>query len=269
MREQLSKTEIEQYLAAGLELAKLCREVILSTVSSGFEVSRKADRSVVTEADLQAEKAFRARVEELFPNHGILGEEFGATRPDAKFQWIVDPVDGTEEFAAGLPLYGTIIGLHYNGQPLIGVIDHPAFNTTYSAGHRLGCYKNGKRLDPNQVMKDLPPDVSPRVGLSPRRNFKRYQDNGAVFDQLVREFDNHRIYHSCYDHTAVVNGSLDAKVEWGLRIWDLAAIQVLVEEAGGKYTVVKQEERPGGGVAYSVVFGKRALVDQILPICRS
>ncbi len=144
-RGEISLKERQLYLDKALEFAKETRAVIKSVIASGLEVTSKPDKSLVTTADIEAEKAFRAKVAEAFPDFGVIGEELGTSNPEADFQWIIDPIDGSSELANGIPLYGTIIGLHYKGQPLIGVIDHPAFNTCCYAAYGLGTFCDGKR----------------------------------------------------------------------------------------------------------------------------
>ena len=112
-REEISAEACRELLAAALELADLCAETTASIVATGFQISKKADESLVTTADVETEKAFRERVGERFPEMGVLGEELGESGAGADFRWVIDPVDGTAEFARHVPLYGCIIGLHY------------------------------------------------------------------------------------------------------------------------------------------------------------
>ncbi|MDX1528168.1 MAG: inositol monophosphatase family protein, partial [Gammaproteobacteria bacterium] len=124
-RRQLDAAELRTYLDAALRYADRCRDVISKTRNEGVEIDAKPDLSLVTSADLAAERAIREAVEAEFPEMGIIGEEFGASKPKAPFKWIIDPVDGTADFARGLPTWGSIIGLFFEGSPIVGVIDHP------------------------------------------------------------------------------------------------------------------------------------------------
>src|SRR5262249_56574546 len=85
-------------------------------------------------------------IERWFPDHGVIGEEYPPSRPDSEFQWIMDPIDGTEEFVHGIPTFGAMLALHHQGAPLVGVIDHPALDLLVSAGRGIGAYRNGHRL---------------------------------------------------------------------------------------------------------------------------
>ena len=267
LRNEISLKERQYYLDMALEYIKECRLLINSTVLSGLKVKSKADGSLVTTADIEAEKLFRSRMENTFPEFGVIGEEFGASNPDADFQWIIDPIDGSSEIANGMPLFGTIIGLHYKGQPLIGVIDHPAFNTCCYGGYGLGTFCDGKR----SMLVDFENnhfDGTERIGTATRSNFIRYGDDSHLFDKLVKAHPNVRIYFCCYIHTCAINGSLDATVEWNIRIWDIAATRVLIEEAGGKFEIVRETEQPGVGTVYCAVFGKPKLVSNIVKILK-
>ena len=266
-REEISLAERQQYLDKALEFAKETRSVIKSVIASGLKVTSKPDKSLVTTADIEAEKEFRVKVAQAFPDFGVIGEELGTSNPEADFQWIIDPIDGSSELAHGMPLYGTIIGLHYKGRPLIGVIDHPAFNSCCYAAYGLGTFCDGKRVFLNDFETETF-DGTERVATATRSNFMRYGDESYLFDALVEAHPNIRIYFCCYIHTCAITGAVDATVEWNVRIWDMAATQLLIEEAGGKYQSVRQTEQPGVGTVYCAVFGKPKLVSEIVELLK-
>ena len=120
-------------------------------MEAGFRKRLKADASYVTNADLAVERTLRALIGRRFPAHGIVGEEFPPVNAGAAFQWILDPIDGTLSFTHGIPYFGTIIALHHDGIPIVGVIDHPALGLCYSAGLGLGAWCNGRRLHVRDV----------------------------------------------------------------------------------------------------------------------
>ena len=264
-RGEISLADRQQYLDKALEFAKETRSVIKSVIASGLKVTSKPDKSLVTTADIEAEKEFSAKVAQAFPYFGVIGEELGASNPEADFQWIIDPIDGSSELAHGMPLYGTIIGLHYRGRPLIGVIDHPAFDSCCYAAYGLGTFCDGKRVFLNDFATGNF-DGTERVASATRSNFMRYGDESYLFDSLVKAHPNIRIYFCCYIHTCAITGAVDATVEWNVRIWDMAATQLLIEEAGGKYNCVRQTELPGVGTVYCAVFGKPTLVSAIVKL---
>jgi fructose-1,6-bisphosphatase/inositol monophosphatase family enzyme len=193
-----------------------------------------------------------------FPDHGVVGEEEAATHPESPYQWILDPVDGTEELVHGIPTFGTMLALEHEGRSLVGVIDHPALDVRVNGAVGLGAYRNGRRLrldDP-----PVPADAQAvRVVMTARLNFVRHVDEGHLFDALTRRYPNHRIFRAAYAHTAVVSGAADVMVDAHNHVWDVAASRVLVEEAGGAYSVARDFAAPDGRLL-TVVFGRRSIV---------
>jgi len=264
-RAELAPDEIEHLYEAALALADEARDIIQAALRSGFDVQLKPDGSYVTTTDLAVEARLRQIIEERFACHGVLGEEFPPRNPDSAFQWILDPIDGTEDFVHRVPTFGSILALHYKGEPIVGILEHPALGVRLSAAHGQGSYYRCQRTR----LADLPAEIGndrARVVLSARANFIRYRDEGLAFDALVRAFPNHRIYRSCYGHTLVANGAADAMVDFHDTLWDLAAARIAVEEAGGVYRTVRELTTPGGTRIYSSVFGKPALVDRLVAV---
>ena len=265
LRDEIPIETRRELLDTALELADLCAETTASIVGSGFEVSLKADESLVTTADVETERAFRARVGERFPHMGILGEELGDSGEDCDYRWVIDPIDGTAEFARHVPLYGCIIALHYKGQPLVGVIDHQAMKLRCHGAYGLGAFANGERVR----IEDWPssqPKAGARVGLPSRASFLKPTESGAVFSAIAGAYPNFRAYHTCYAHTLAVIGGLDVAMEWDTPLWDVAATQILAEEPGGRYHCIREIDIPGKGRHYAAVFGKPALAGDIARI---
>ena len=261
-----STRDIERYHAAALELADEARRLVRPALGHGFSVETKPDRSPVTDVDRAVERRWRELIERWFPDHGLLGEEYPPVRPASAFQWIMDPIDGTEEFVHGIPTFGTMLALHHRGVPLVGVIDHPALDIRVNAGVGLGTHRNGRRVR----LDDTPPSARPedvRLVLSARVNFSRHVDESPLFERLTRAYPNHRIYRAAYAHTAAVTGAADAMVDMHNHVWDLAPSQVLAEEAGGRYAVVRDFPVPEGRIL-SAVFGRRAVVDRLVALFR-
>ncbi len=258
----VERDAVASFYQHALEFADDARALILDALKRGFTVKHKPDGSFVTDADLRVEERLRARITEAFPDHGILGEEFPARHPDAPFQWILDPIDGTEDFVHRVPTFGSIIALYYRDRPLVGVLDHPALDMRASAGFGLGTYYNDARV---QLTDPAPPPESARLVLSARANFVRYRDAGDHFDRLVRVYPNHRIYRSCFGQTLVAIGKADAMVDYHDRAWDLAAVPILVTEAGGAYRLLHEFVAEGAPVR-SVVFGRARIVEDMVAV---
>jgi fructose-1,6-bisphosphatase/inositol monophosphatase family enzyme len=263
-----SGTDIQRYHTAAVELADEARRIITPALERGFAVKTKVDRSLVTEVDQAVERRMRELIDRWFPDHGVIGEEYPPTRPDSPFQWIIDPIDGTEEFVNGIPTFGAMLALHHRGVPLVGVIDHAALDLRVDAGVGLGAFRNGQRIRLAAAPVSQEPE-SVRLALSARINFTRHIDEGRLFETLTRLYPNHRIYRAAYAHTAAVTGAVDAMVDMHNHVWDLAPSKVLIEEAGGVWEVVRDFPSADGGRLLSAVFGKAAVVERLVAVFRS
>ncbi|MFT5176719.1 MAG: fructose-1,6-bisphosphatase/inositol monophosphatase family enzyme [Gammaproteobacteria bacterium] len=265
-RKGLEKDRCAELLQCAQDLADVLREAITETVGQGLTVAAKADQSVVTNADTAAEQAFRSAVISHYPVHGVRGEELPPLNPDAEFVWVVDPIDGTAEFAAGMPLWGTIIGLYYRDRPLVGVIDLPVLNLRACAAFGLGATINGESVS-IEALSDDAINGRERVGTPSRVNYAKHEDGGAFFDKLCAVHPNIRVAHTCFTHVMTLSGALDAAIEWNAPLWDVAATRILIEEAGGKYMQLKapkgQAIGDDGKPLHNVVFGRPGLVERI------
>lgn len=132
IRDEIDSAQRREFLNHAVELALEIRRIVRAKMQSGFQVSQKPDQSVVTTVDTEIERMFRHEINRYYPFHGIIGEEFPPTNPKADFQWIIDPIDGTEEFIHHIPIFGTVIGLYFEGKPLVGIIEHPALELCVS-----------------------------------------------------------------------------------------------------------------------------------------
>jgi fructose-1,6-bisphosphatase/inositol monophosphatase family enzyme len=247
------------YYRAALRFARLSRAVIRRRVARGFRTRLKPDASFVTDVDLAVERALRGAIGRAFPTHGIVGEELPATRPGADYQWILDPIDGTTSLTHGIPFYGTIIGLRHRGRPLVGVIDFPALDRCYSAGRGLGAWCDGRRLRVRDVAHGA---VSREViSAGDRARFVQCGAGGA-FDRLMREHQHVRGYVDCIAHVFAAEGWIGAVVDYGLKLWDIAATQLLVEEAGGRYVESYRSRGPEPSL-FGIIGGKPTVVRRL------
>ena len=251
-----SVAERRRFYRAALRLAQLARRVSRRRIARGFRTRLKADASFVTDVDVAVERALRTAIGRAFPRHGIIGEELPATWPDADFQWILDPIDGTTSLKNGVPFYGTIIALHHRGRPLIGVIDLPGLDRCYSAGLGLGAWRDGRRLRLRDASRrDLSREV---VSAGDRPHFVQCGAGGG-FDRLLREHAQVRGYIDCIAHAFAAEGLIGAVVDYGLKLWDLAATQLLIEEAGGRYVIAYRSRGPEP-MTYGIICGKPTVV---------
>jgi len=232
-------------------------------LARGVTKRLKADQSYVTDADLATELALRRAITRAFPDHGILGEEFPALRLDSPFQWILDPIDGTLSFTHGIPFFGTLIALHYRGRPIATAIDQPALGLRYTAGLGLGAFRNGRRFRLRDLGRgeDLGREV---IATAERYRFARCGQAGR-FDRLQRTHPLVRSYADCLGHTLAAEGRVGAMVDYGVRLWDIAATELLVTEAGGRWVEVYRKPRHPRDAVYGVIFGKPRVVKWLLP----
>jgi fructose-1,6-bisphosphatase/inositol monophosphatase family enzyme len=258
--------EIERYHAAAVELAGEARRIVKPALERGFSVETKADASLVTDVDRGIERRLREMIERWFPDHGVIGEEYPPTRPDSEFQWIMDPIDGTEEFVHGIPTFGAMLALHHRA-PLVGVIDHPALDLLVSAGRGVGAYRNGQRLRLAARPASQRPEAV-RLVLSARLNFTRHLDEGHSLREPDAPLPEPSDLPGRLRAHRVVMGAADAMVDMHNHVWDLAPSQVLIEEAGGRYAVVRDFPAPDGERILSAVFGQTAVVDDLVTLFR-
>ncbi len=237
-----------------------------------FEVKTKDDGSPVTGADLAVEARLRALTLAAFPDHGQIGEEFPPHKPEAEFRWVFDPVDGTEDFIHRVPTFGCLIGLFYRGEPVVGVIEIPMLEERVSAAYGLGAFRDSLTVGNQRLrLDDLDPKtpaMDVRVMTSAPANYVRRRNDAKRFDALVHDYPNLRIYRSCYMHLCAATGQADATIDYGNPLWDIAAARIVVEEAGGAFTVVDSYKLEGERM-YNCVFGRPALVAKIARLLRS
>lgn len=261
----MNTVELQGHLDIALKAMDEIHRAVTLTLDAGFDVEEKIDSSLVTTADLEGEKAFRKFIAKAYPDHGIIGEEFPPENSHSDYQWIVDPIDGTAEFARGLPTYGSIVALHYKNEPVVGVMDHPQLNIRAWAAKGLGAFKNKSK----QTIQNDAKLNHQRLAVAAKENFQRLGDESKIFDQLTTKFPHVRVFHSCFSHTCALIDGVDVTVDWNVNLWDMAATKILIEEAGGKYQILKQREHPEKGTLYCTAFGKSPLVDEIAALVES
>ncbi|MBW3597122.1 MAG: histidinol-phosphatase [Planctomycetes bacterium] len=227
-------------LAAKLDFAvAAAREAGWLTLSyfqrEDLQVDRKEDASPVTAADHAAEQLLRERIGERFPQDGIVGEEFGESAGESGQRWILDPIDGTKSFICGVPLYGTLVGLEREGRGVIGVIYVPALDECVYAARGLGAWYTKGEASPR------PAKVSQRSlfeGTFLTSQVDSFEERGAgeAFRRLQSQASITRTWGDCYGYLLVATGRAEAMVDPVMNLWDAAALQPILEEAGGAYT---------------------------------
>jgi histidinol-phosphatase len=214
-----------------VEAAERAGQLALQYYDVGTAVEWKQDQSPVTVADREAEALLRATLLGKFPGDGFLGEESGDTPGSSGFRWIIDPVDGTRSFVRGVPLWGTLVGLEYKGEQIAGVAVVPALGHTYRALRGDGAYRGERRIR----VSDVSTLTEAHLYYSSLRYFRK-DDYEANFHRLEEQTERQRGFGDFYGFVLVAQGSGELMVDRGTHAWDLAAPQVIVEEAGGRMT---------------------------------
>lgn len=216
---------------AAVEFAKAGGDSTLNYFKKSFELERKADQSPVTNADREAETVIREKIKKYFPDHGIIGEEYGKENEHSEVVWILDPIDGTKSFIHGIPFYTTLIGVLVQNKPEIGVIYAPALGEMVSAVTGGGCYLNG---DPVKV-RECTGLAEATLLTTDVTSFETYGVQDAM-KELIAKTRLHRTWGDAYGHMMVATGRADIMIDAVLNIWDAAALMPIVTEAGGSYT---------------------------------
>ena len=254
-----SRDDLLRFRDVAEAIVRETRSVVLAALAREVPHRLKADGTFVTDVDLQVEDLVRSRLGAQFPEHGILGEERAETAGASGYLWVVDPIDGTHSLKHRIPLFGTILALRRNGRSILGVIDLPMLDRTYVGLEGLGAYRNGERVRSTDVPE---PEAVERevIATGERRQFVAAGKVDA-FDRLMRAHGSVRTYCDCFGHALAIEGSVGAMVDYNLRLWDVAATEVLIREAGG---VIEHVARRGssspGEEMHDVVFGKPGVV---------
>jgi histidinol phosphatase-like enzyme (inositol monophosphatase family) len=259
--------ELETFIQA---LNAAAADVTLPLFRSAMSVDNKANDGAfdpVTAADRGAEAAIRKLISQRFPGHGVIGEEYGEDRPDAEFVWVLDPVDGTRAFVAGLPLWAHLIGLRFQGEPLLGVIGQPYLNEVF-----LGA-PSGSRLIRPEGERPLRVRPCPRlteatVATTDPAAYFTGAEAGA-WNQVRAGAQIVRLGGDSYIFALLAMGTIDLVVESQLKVWDIDPIVPVIENAGGVVADWRGARlgRHGGQVA--AAGDRRCLDDALISLKRS
>jgi histidinol-phosphatase len=214
-----------------VELAHAAGQLALRYFTGEFVVEWKKDVSPVTVADREAEHLLRGQLAERFPHDGFLGEEHGEQPGDSGYRWIIDPIDGTRNFVRGIPLWGTLVGLEYRGEMLAGVVNMPALGQAWRALRGDGAWRDERRIQVSKVS-----ELGKATLLYTSLSYFEKAGRREVLLDLVRRTQTQRGFGDCYIHVLVAQGSGDVALEHGVHLWDVAAVQPIIEEAGGRFT---------------------------------
>jgi histidinol phosphatase-like enzyme (inositol monophosphatase family) len=250
-------------LSAGREAGQLTLRYFQQ---DNFQVERKSDDSPVTIADRSAEQLLRERIAKAFPRDGVIGEEMGTATGTSGFNWILDPIDGTKAFIHGVPLYGTLIGVEHEGRCLAGLIYMPVFDAGVYASAGQGTWHFREESQPRQVRVSQKAHL--RDGLFVASDVGGFAQRGAAaaFEALQKAAYITRTWGDCYGYLLVATGRAEVMVDPQMNVWDSAALQPIIEEAGGTFTDWQGNPTIHAGEA----IGTNGLVlEEVLAVTRS
>ncbi|MBT8083929.1 MAG: inositol-phosphate phosphatase [Woeseia sp.] len=252
------KVQESQELSVALEAARAAAKLSRRFYSGNFTIRTKADRTPVTQADVECEQLIREIILGAFPDHGFFGEETGKSREDSSRLWLVDPIDGTKGFVRQYPFFSTQIALSREGELVLGVSSGTMFDELAWAERGAGAWLNGKslRVSNTAEIENAAVSAGNLASLAASAGWQAY-------GELVAAVDRIRGYGDFYHYHLLAAGKIDAVIESDVNILDIAALKVIVEEAGGVFTDLN-----GGEVdlqTRSVLAANPALHAAILP----
>ena len=246
---------MQEFVDFSKRLAAASGEIIMRYFRSEFTVDTKADDSPVTIADRKAEEIMREMIMKEFPTHGIIGEEFGNYNESAEYQWVLDPIDGTKSFVSGTFLFGTLIGLMKDGQPIVGSIHHPlTSHLLIGAGGEARLNDQPVRVRDTAQLRDAVMVYSDFIDVG------KYQ-NGIAFQQLMGKTRYNRTWGDCHGYFLVATGYADIMLDPIMHLWDIVALVPVIEGAGGVITSWNGGPPLSGN---GIIASNRALHSQVL-----
>jgi histidinol-phosphatase len=243
------------------ETAYQAGRLTLGYFQSDLQVEYKPDDSPVTQADRKAEEFIRGRIEKAFPDHAIVGEEFGLKETEgASHRWFIDPIDGTKSFMRGIPIYAVLIGLEIEGRVEAGAAYYPAMDEMLAAATGLGCWWNGRRAH----VSTTPSFERALVTMSSAKGFRAH-GRQAVFDRLVERCYFQTGLSDAYGYLLVATGRAECMLDPIMNVWDNAPFPPILAEAGGYFGDWKGNPTIYGAEALATT---QTLLDEVLQLVR-
>ena len=229
--ETFDVTTASDYLKTALDAARAAADISSNYYAGNFTVTTKADMTPVTQADIECEQAIRDIILQRFPGHGFYGEETGRSGEDGEFLWLVDPIDGTKGFVRQYPFFSTQIAMMQGGKIVLGVSSGTMMNELAWAERGKGAWLNGKRLAVSEINDPTRAAVSTgNVGSLAR------SEGWGRLGEILAVADRTRGYGDFYHYHLLAAGKIEAVIESDVNILDIAALSVIVTEAGGLFT---------------------------------
>lgn len=250
-----------EYVDFAVDAACRAGRLVLSYFQTDLAVDKKSDDSPVTVADKNGEALLRKIIGARFPDHAIVGEEMGSSDKDSSHRWILDPIDGTRSFVQGVPLFGVLLALEIDGEPVVGVCYLPALDEMIAAGRGEGCRWNGREAKVSSVGRI----AEALVSFTEPGGFDD-DDHAGFWSALKKRASAVRGYSDCYGHCLVATGRAEVMLDPIMNLWDCAALAPIVEEAGGTFTDWSGTRTIDGGSAIST---NGVLFDEIMELVRA
>jgi len=232
-----SDAELHGWLEAALAWTDEADAEAMRHFRRDLQISTKPDRSLVTQADQAIERRLRERIHDAYPDHGLVGEEYGTEAGDASVRWYIDPIDGTHNFVRGVPLFGTLLAVERDGVRQVGIMSAPALRERWFARRGGGAWAQGsfdptpRRISVSTVAAIEDAQLLYGSGASIERSGR-----APGFLDLRHEVWRERGFGDFWGYALVAEGAAEAMIEIGVNPWDLAAPDVVVGEAGGQLT---------------------------------
>jgi len=234
------------------------REIILEHYSNDIDVDRKGDDSPVTIADRSAEKFIREQIGKNFPDHGIIGEEFEDVNSDARYKWVIDPIDGTKTYISQTPLFGSLLALLENEKPILGALYLPVQDEIL-IGDNESTWHNGKKIE---MVQDA--NLSEATVLTTDyRDFAMYKSRTG-FDRLIENCRLTRTWGDCYGYYLLCINKAQVMIDPAMSVWDKMALIPIIRGAGGRITDFYGQDPITGDSIVASVRGLHDLVIQTL-----
>ena len=248
---------LASYLEFMTETAYQAGKLTLAYFQTGVHIDYKTDRTPVTLADRKAEEQIRSRIEARFPQHSIVGEEYGLRESEgSRFRWFIDPIDGTKSFMRGVPLYAVLIGLEIEGQVEAGVAYFPALDEMIAAATGLGCWWNGRRARVSQE-ESLERAVVTYTNVA---GFEKYGRQPA-WERIQKATYFQAGWGDAYGYLLVATGRAELMLDPAMNVWDCAPFPPILKEAGGFFGDWQGRDTIYGNEAIATT---QALLPQVL-----
>ena len=250
-----AKYSLESDLELALELAAIADEITMARyLAQDLVITTKPDNTPVTDADRATEEALRKHLAITRPEDGLVGEEFGNQNKEAARYWVMDPIDGTKNFMRGVPTWATLIGLverqsEGSEKVIVGVASAPALSRRWFASSGKGAFTTLNNSVPRKISVSNVSELSnASIAYS---DFQGWGDRLTKFHKLIADCARSRGYGDFWSHMLVAEGAVDIAAEPSLALWDMAALDVIVNEAGGTFSNLTGEVGPFGGSGIS------------------